>query len=322
MNGWAIAFRQALEFPVIRFGKTEVTFWAILSLVVLVCLLFWTAGLVRRILVNRVLTRSSLDLGVREAIGSIVRYAVLLFGTLGILQTAGFDLTTLGVFAGAIGIGLGLGLQHITNNFISGLIILIERPIKVGDRIEIGPVDGDVVEIGGRSTRILTNDNITIIVPNSRFVTENVVNWKHTDSRVRVRIPVGVAYGTDPRLVEQVLLEVAATNPDVLADPEPKVWFRGFGDSALNFELLAWNASLLHRRGQLMSDLNHSIVRAFAIHGIEIPFPQRDVHIHRHRGARPDPEALTSGGLTGDRPAARSEVPGPTSEHRQLENNR
>lgn len=289
MNGWLIAIREALDFPVIRFGKTEVTFWAILSLAVLAGLLLWTAGLVRRFLVNRVLTRTSLDLGVRESIGSIVRYAVLLFGTLGILQTAGFDLTTLGVFAGAIGIGLGLGLQHITNNFISGLIILIERPIKVGDRIEVGSVDGDVVEIGGRSTSIVTNDNITIIVPNSRFVTENVVNWKHTGNQVRFRVPVAVAYGTDPRLVERILLNVAAGNAEVLREPGPKVWFRRFGERALEFELLAWNARHVHCRGELVSDLNHAILSAFSKQGIEIPFPRRDVHVYSPRETPADP---------------------------------
>jgi len=125
------------------------------------------------------------------------------------------------VLAGAVGIGLGFGLQNIVNNFVSGLIILFEKPIKVGDRIEVDDVEGDVVRISGRSTEVLTNDNISIIIPNSKFITENVVNWSHTDRKVRFRIPVNVAYGSDVQLVERLLLQVAAENKDVLEQPRP-----------------------------------------------------------------------------------------------------
>lgn len=281
MTLWYERLREALDITVVRLGRADITLWGIISLLTLATLLFWMAGVVRRFLVHRVLARTSLELGIREAIGSIVRYVVLLLGTVSILQAAGLDLTALSVFAGAIGIGLGLGLQNITNNFLSGIIILVERPIKVGDRIEIGNVNGDVVDIGARSTRVVTNDNISIIIPNSRLVAENVVNWKHNNDRVRFHLPVGVAYGTSPRLVEQVLLEVARENPDVLEEPGPVVFFRGFGDSSLDFELLVWNTNLIHRRPQLLSDLYHAVYVALEQHGIEIPFPQRVVH-HRY----------------------------------------
>jgi small-conductance mechanosensitive channel len=174
---------------------------------------------------------------------------------------------------------VGFGLQNIAGNFISGLIILFERPIKLGDRIEVGAVEGDVVRIGSRSTTVVTNDNIAIIIPNSKFITENVVNWSHTGENVRFRIPVSVAYGSDVRRVEKVLLEVAAENPDVLREPAPAVRFAEFGDSGLAFELRAWTTALLHRRGKLVSDLNFAIYDKFKQHGIEIPFPQRDLHI-------------------------------------------
>lgn len=280
--------RQTLEVPVIRVGQSEVSLWSIVSVLGMVTLLFWGASVFRRVLVTRVLARTGLELGVREAVGSMARYVVLLLGAAGILQTAGLDLTALSVFAGAIGIGLGLGLQNITNNFVSGLIILLERPIKVGDRIEVGGIDGDVMEIGGRSTRIQTNDNITIIVPNSRFVSENVINWKYSDSIVRFRIPIGVAYHSDPRDIERILLDVARANPDVLQEPPPQVWLRSFGDNAINFELLAWNRTLVHRKGKLVSDLNRAIYEAFEKHRVEIPFPQRVVHL-------PGPPPETSG---------------------------
>lgn len=154
-----------------------------------------------------------------------------------IIQTAGIDLTSLNVLAGAIGIGVGFGLQNRISNFISGLIIMFERPIKIGDRIVVDTVEGDVIEIGSRSTVVLTNDNINIIVPNSKFITENVRNWKYNDTKVRFRIPVHVAYGSDVRQVERLLLEVARDEPDVLVDPEPVVRFLAFGENALELEL-------------------------------------------------------------------------------------
>jgi small-conductance mechanosensitive channel len=178
-----------------------------------------------------------------------------------------------------LGIGVGFGLQNIVNNFISGLIILLERPIKIGDRIEVGSIEGDVVKIGGRSTTVLTNDNISVIVPNSKFILENVVNWSHNERTVRFRIPVSVAYGSDIKLVEKSLLEVAKDNPDILDNPEPAVRFLEFGDSGLLFELRAWTMTLIHKKGKLISALNFAIYEKFKEHNIEIPFPQRDIHI-------------------------------------------
>jgi small-conductance mechanosensitive channel len=198
-----------------------------------------------------------------------------------ILQTAGIDLTALSVAAGGLGIGLGLGLQNIATNLVSGLVVLMERPVKIGDRIEVAGTEGEVVEIRARSTTVLTNDNIAIIIPNSRFITEEVVNWSYADAKVRFRIPVSVSYDSDVRHVERLLLEVAHANPDVLDDPAPAVRFAAFGDSALQFELRAWTVSLMQRKGKLISDLNFAILEKFRLHGIVIPFPQRDVHWKR-----------------------------------------
>jgi small-conductance mechanosensitive channel len=180
---------------------------------------------------------------------------------------------------GAIGIGVGFGLQSVVSNFIAGLIILFERPIKVGDRIEVAQVDGDAIEIGARSTTVLTNDNITIIVPNSRFITETVVNWQYEDKTVRFKIPVAVAYGSDAHRVRELLLEVAGENPDVLESPEPNVRLMEFGDNGLVFELRVWSSSSVHRRGRLLSAINFAVCGKFSAAGIEFPFPQRDLHI-------------------------------------------
>ena len=268
-----------LDLPVLKLGDSQITVWTVCCFIVLLIGLFYCAGKIKKVLIRRVLSHSRLDLGAQQAVGSITRYVVLLVGLLIILQTVGINLTTLNVVAGAVGIGIGFGLQNIASNFVSGLIILFERPIKIGDRIEVGGIEGQVLSVGARSTTVVTNDNIAIIVPNSKVVTENVVNWSYTDPTVRFKIPVSVAYGSDVRLVEKLLLEVARENPDVLEDPEPGVRFLAFGNSGLNFELRAWSRTLVHRKGRLISSLNFAIHDKFKEHNLEIPYPQLDLHV-------------------------------------------
>jgi small-conductance mechanosensitive channel len=265
--------------PLFTLGDASVTLWSLIYVAGLVVALFLVAGWLRRWVSDRLLQRSRLDPGARQAVGAITRYVVLLTGLLVIVQTVGIDLTTLNVLAGAVGIGVGFGLQNVISNFISGLIIMFERPIKIGDRIVVDDIEGDVIEIGARSTVVVTNDNIAIIVPNGKFITENVVNWKYNDGTVRFRIPVGVAYGSDVRLVERLLLAAAESEPEVLDEPPPAVRFVAFGESALEFELRAWSTSAVSRKGRLTSALNFAIHDSFREHGIEIPFPQRDLHL-------------------------------------------
>jgi small-conductance mechanosensitive channel len=223
------------------------------------------------------------NIGVREATGTIVRYVLLFVGLLVILQTVGIDLTALSILTGAVGIGIGFGLQNIASNFISGLIILFERPVRIGDRIAVGDVEGDVMRIGARSTTVLTNDNIDIIIPNSKLITENVVNWTHSERRVRFKIPVTVAFKTDPRKLEKVLIEAAKEVPDLLESPPPGVRFIGFGENGLEFELRAWTTSLVHRRGKFVSAINFAIYDKLKEHDIEVPNPQRDIHIRTQK---------------------------------------
>lgn len=279
VSHWLDRVRDSLNYPLFKLGDTQVTPWAILYLLVLLALLFYVSGLIKRWVSYRFLARTRLDRGVRVAIGSITRYCIVVIGILIILQTSGIDLTTLNVVAGAVGIGLGFGLQNIANNFVSGVIILFERPIKVGDRIEVADVEGDVIEVGARSTTVLTNDNIAIIIPNSKFITENVVNWSFKNDTVRFKVPVSVAYSSDIELVQRLLTEVATENPDVLADPPPVVRFLEFGDNGLLFELRPWSTTLIRRKGKLISDLNSAIYTKFAEHHVETPFPRRDVNI-------------------------------------------
>ena len=271
--------RSVLNIPILKTASGSLTLWSLLYLIILVVVLFYVSKKIRHWLINTLLVRSKLAPGVREAIGSIAHYFIVAIGFFIILQTAGIDLTALSILAGAVGIGIGFGLQHIANNFISGLIILFERPIKIGDRIEVGKVEGEVVAIRARATTVVTNDNIAVIVPNSNFMTQDVVNWSYTDQTVRFKVGVSVAYGSDPRLVEKLLLEVAQKDVNVLKDPVPAVRFLEFGDNGLHFELRAWSTSLLHKKGKLISDLNFGIHEIFSVNGIEFPFPQRDIHV-------------------------------------------
>lgn len=270
---------EILDYRIFRLGDTTFTIGKIIYLVFLVVLLFWITRLIKRRLILRLLRKSQMDVHAQNATATITGYVILLVGFMMVLQTAGIDLTTLNVLAGAVGVGIGLGLQEVANNFISGLIILFERPIRVGDRIQVGEINGQVRDIRARSTTVLTNDNIAIIVPNSKFISEDVVNWSYHDPKIRFRIPVGVSYSAEPREVEKALLEAADRCEDVLGDPAPGVWFTAFGDSALEFELRAWTTNLLHKRGRFISEVNYAIHSSLKEHGIEIPFPQRDLHV-------------------------------------------
>lgn len=271
--------RRLLGYPLIELGNVPVSAGTLIYLALVLLALLWVSRRTQRWIADGPLLRRRLDPSARHAAGALARYAILVIGVLAIVQTAGIDLTTFNVLAGAVGIGIGFGLQTVVSNFISGLIIMFERPIKIGDRIVVGGVEGNVMEIGARATTVLDNNNIAVIVPNSKFITEEVVNWKYNDARVRFRIPVSVAYGSDARRVEQLLLEVAAACSDVLDDPAPGVCFLEFGDNGLHFELRAWSDSLVDRKGRLTSQLNFAIYDRFREAGIEFPFPQRDLHL-------------------------------------------
>lgn len=281
--------------PVMNLGSVPITIGKIAYFILLAWISIYVAGILRVGLIRYALQRTRLDAGARESVGSIARYAAICLGWVLSLHAIGLDLTTFSVVAGAIGIGLGFGLQNTANNFISGLIILIERPIKIGDRIEVEGANGEVVDIGARSTTVLTNDHISIIVPNSLLVTNTVTNWKHSGSSVRFHIPVTVAFDCDVTKVQQLLLEVALEDDDVLKEPPAKVWLRKFGENGLLFDLLVWNSSLVHRKGQLVSNLNLAVLLKFRKHGIVLPYPQRELHIRRPPVASKDrPELKTN----------------------------
>ncbi|HEV2210197.1 MAG TPA: mechanosensitive ion channel domain-containing protein [Verrucomicrobiae bacterium] len=273
--GW----KQILDFPLLKAGGTQFTVGHVLELVFLLALVFIGEVLMRRVFVTRFLERTRLRPSVRFAVRQVIRYTFLALGIYLSLQAVGVNLSSLAFLAGALGVGVGFGLQNIVSNFISGLIILAEQPIALGDRIDVGGVTGQVTEINLRSTTVVTNDNICIIVPNSSLITANVVNWSHGDPKVRTRLPVGVAYGTDVEKLRKLLLEVARVNPDILQEPPPEVLFVGYGDSSINFELAVWSITMLARPSRFRSELYYAMHRTLEEHHIEIPFPQRDLHL-------------------------------------------
>ena len=251
----------------------------IFLLIALLVAVFWISSRTKRFLFNRLLAQSGLDRALQYAIAQIIANVVLVVGVLIVLENTGIHLGALTVFAGAVGVGVGFGLQNIASNFISGLVILAERPITIGDRVEVAGITGQVQQIRARSTVIRTNDNIMMIVPNTKFIDSPVTNWTYGDPKVRFRIPVGVAYGSDIAKVRQALLAAGRENPNTLNDPEPSVFLEKFGDNSIDFQLVVWSSEMSARPSRYRSDLNFAIEQKFREAGIEIAFPQRDLHI-------------------------------------------
>ncbi|MEO9484123.1 MAG: mechanosensitive ion channel domain-containing protein [Ekhidna sp.] len=260
-------------------GDSKITLGTIIYFLISFILLTFIAKRFRNLLVNKILAKANMDRGARNSIGLITRVMIMFIGSIFIIQSAGIDMSSLSLLAGALGVGIGFGLQNITDNFISGIIILFEKPIKVGDRIVVGDTEGDVINISVRATTILTNENVSIIVPNSEFISSRVINWSHNDRNIRFDIPVGVSYKEDPDEVRDVLMKVADENEHVLKNPAPHVFFDEFGDNSLNFTLAIWTSTYTDKPRKLKSELYFSIFEKLKEKGIEIPFPQRDIHI-------------------------------------------
>jgi len=261
-----------------RIGSLKIAVADIALFILMVWLSFLISRILRAILREEVYPRVKLAHGVPMAISKLAHYAILLIGFFVALGAVGIDLNRFTLLAGALGVGIGFGLQNIVNNLVSGLIVLFERPVQIGDKVKIGTNEGEIKHIGLRATVIRTWAGAEVIVPNSRLVLDEVTNWTLSDQLRRIDVEVGVAYGSDTDKVSEVLLGVAKEHEDVLDYPEPAVIFTGFGDSSLNFSLRSWT----NRFGDFLrvgSDLTSAVNKALAEAGITIPFPQRDVHM-------------------------------------------
>lgn len=252
--------------------------WLIIGAIGIIIASVLFSYVINRTLVKRLTKQMKMDRGIEFAVQKVSQYVLIGIGVYTAFAFVGLPVSAFASIFALISVGLGFGLKNITANFISGVILLIERPIKIGDRLTVGDVWGDVSRINLRTTIIQTPDNMAIIVPNSNILDDQIINWTFGDSRIRIIIPVGVAYGSDIRLVEKALSEAADKHNLVLRKPIPLIWLKEFGDSSLNFELLVWIEKATER-DQIISDINKIIYKLFIDYKIEIPFPQRDLNI-------------------------------------------
>jgi small-conductance mechanosensitive channel len=263
-----------LSYP-LPFFNDRVSVGRVVIGVVVVFLTLSLAGRFSSLLERRLEKRRHLDPGLRYTIARLVRYLFVLVGFLIALKQFSIDLTSIAVLFTALSVGIGFGLQYIAADIVSGFILLFERPVRVGDRITIGEDEGDVQSIKLRTTLIYTNDRIAIIVPNSRLVSQRVINWSYGDPRARIPIPISVAVSSDVHLVTETLLLAAKDVELVLTDPPPKVQFLKFGDYSLDFRLLVWTRQP-SRHPQIKSDINYRIEKLFRERHIEIPYPTQE----------------------------------------------
>jgi small-conductance mechanosensitive channel len=243
--------------------------------IAIIFLTFTLAGRFSSLLDRRLEKRRHIDPGLRYTIARLVRYLFVLVGFLIALKQFSIDLTSIAVLFTALSVGIGFGLQYIAADIVSGFILLFERPVRVGDRITIGEDEGDVQAINLRTTLVMTNDRVAIIVPNSRLVSQRVINWSYGDPRARIPIPISVAVSSDVNLVTETLLLAAKDVELVLSDPLPKVQFLKFGDYSLDFRLLVWTRQP-SRHPQIKSDINYRIEKLFRERHIEIPYPTQE----------------------------------------------
>jgi small-conductance mechanosensitive channel len=243
---------NAADVHLFSVGHTEITVFTLVKLAIAAVLLYLVAGRFSRWTLTRLLDRTSMGQGQRLAIMGLVHYAVLIIGALLVLENAGINLTTFAVVGSALAVGVGFGLQNIISNFISGMIILLERPIEIGNRIELAGVEGIVQEIGARRTTVITPDQIAILVPNQKFITDNVTNYVYCGDKIRLRVPVVIAPGQDVRMVERALLDAAA-KADVHADPKPQVVMTGMSATAVSLELWVWYDGQAFAKAEVLS---------------------------------------------------------------------
>jgi small-conductance mechanosensitive channel len=260
-------------------GKHRITLLAAINAIVIIALLYVVAKAANHVLVHLIGRASSLDLAQRVLVQKLAGLGVVVVAVLLGIDLLGIDLTALTVFSGAAGLAIGFGLQKTFGNLIAGLILLMDRSIKPGDVIVVGDTFGSVGKIGVRAVSVVTRDGKEHLIPNEQLMTEAVENWSYSDRNVRIHIPVGVAYGCDLALAQKLMIEAASAAPRVLDTPKPSVWLKGFGDSSVDHDILVWIADPELGVGNVRSDILNRLWRLFADNQVELPFPQRDIHV-------------------------------------------
>lgn len=272
------SIQDFLNLQLFNLQDTPVTIMSLVIFIIFLTIFLFAGSFLRRFLQGKFLDKFEIEAGLKYTLARVAQYIVVVLGVLISFQFVGIDLTSLAVIFGLLSVGIGFGLQNITANFISGLIIMFERPITVGDRVDVNGIEGDVTEISIRSTKIRTLNNISIIVPNTQFVENNVINFSHGDPTFRLDINVGVSYSSDLDTVLKALNEVANEHPKVMKSPKHQVHLTEFADSSWEMQLRVWIPNVKERY-ILRNEINQAIVRKFEEYNIEIPFPQRDLHL-------------------------------------------
>jgi small-conductance mechanosensitive channel len=278
IRSWRYQIYQTLDANIFSLGTSQYSAIDLLLLLIFTVGLWFFIRIFTILFKQHILSKTGANRALQEVVTITIQYILSFFGIIILWQIWGFDVSSLAILVSVLGVGIGFGLQNIANNFISGLIITIERPIQIGDFIKVGDLLGKVQKIGPRSTVINTMDRVSIIVPNSRFLENDVINWNYDGPVSRIRIPISVAYGSNIKKVRLALLEAVKSHPDIMLTPRPQVWFQEFGDSSLNFEVLGW-ISEPSKQLSLKSELNYRIAASLYRYEIEIPFPQRDIHL-------------------------------------------
>ena len=267
----------------ISIGRTKITILNVCYVIIFLLLIGYISRIIKKALQDEVLPRTRLDIGARASLVNIVIYSLWILAIYTGINILGIDLSSLAFMAGALGIGIGFGLQNIVNNFVSGIVLLFDPSIQVGDMVQIGEDWGTVDRINIRTTIVQSFDNAALIIPNSQMLSNRVTNWSYKDPKVRRQVDVGVAYGSDVQLVRTVLLEIVHDMPEIMDDPGPRVDFSDFADSALIFRVRFWITSPNFWL-TAPTELRFRIDEEFKKHGIEIAFPQQDIHIRSAPG--------------------------------------
>jgi len=269
--------RSVLTYP-LKIGQISITLGSIVLFVFSIWIAFWLARTIRLILQDEILPKMALPRGVGNSISTLSYYALVTIGIFVALAAAGFELSQLSIIVGALSLGIGFGLQNVVNNFVSGLILMFERPIQPGDVVEVSGTSGKVRDIGMRATTLTTFEGADVVVPNGTLLSEKLINWTLSDMTRRIDVNLGVAYGSNPRQVMAVLVDVAKGTPGIAPEPEPAVVFTGFGASSLDFGIRAWTHDF-DNWVAIRSEMSMRVCDALAAAGIEIPLPQQDVHV-------------------------------------------
>ena len=271
--------QEIISYPIADFKNFQLTIFSLLMIFITILVAWILLAIIKKLLNNK-RTSAKMEKGLRSTIYQLIKYVVVIITITIILESIGVKITLLIAGSAALLVGLGLGIQQLFNDIVSGFILLIERTITVDDIIEVDTIVAKVKEIGLRTSKVETRDNIIIILPNSKLVSENVINWSHNEDYTRFRVNIGVAYGSDVEVVRQVLMETALAHNDITHKPQPIIRFIDFGDSALQFEILFWSKNMFLIEN-VKRDLRFAINAAFEKNNIQVPFPQQDVYIKK-----------------------------------------